>query len=213
MRIFFTQQSRLLKSLLLLTLLSFFPSQIYASESYWDTASYYMESIYSAWGTTRDLSNDIAHSLKYTFVPVSPDHFPELTLGQLLTTLNERNLEEADSANICQNLQFEYMKGEYPGLLRFSAIDFGSLYGETRYNLSSSTALHAFLSNSIPEADLTKPFRLLNPEMSPTIIVGGDEEKWKKSCLYEYVLSDPPTGTEYKRVYIRLTAWRTRRSI
>ncbi|HBN22865.1 MAG TPA: hypothetical protein DD412_06485 [Holosporales bacterium] len=104
------------------------------------------------------------------------------------------------------------MKNEYPGTLSFSAIDFGNLLGDTRFSLSSSKTLHAFLSDSIPEADRTKSFNLLRPEMSPSVIVGEDEEKWKKSCLYEYILSNPPTGTEFGRVYIRLTAWRTRSS-
>jgi len=102
------------------------------------------------------------------------------------------------------------MKNEYPGILSFSAIDFGTILGDTRYSLSSTKTLHAFLTQSIPEADLTKSFQLLRPEMSPEITIGEDTESWRKRCLYEYILSNPPTGTDFKRVYIRLTAWRKR---
>ena len=212
MRIFFTQRSCPLKPALLITLLSFLPYQATSSNYYWDTASYYAEGFQSILSTTGEALSDITHQVKYTFVPVSPDHFPELNLGQLLTTLKDTSLEEANASTVCQDLHFKYMKDEYPGLLSFSAIDFGTLLGETRYSLTSSKTLHAFLLTFVPEADLTKSFLLLRPEMLPIITVGNDEEKWKKSCLYEYVLSNPPTGTEYKRVYIRLTAWRKRLS-
>lgn len=204
MRIFFTQRPRQLKPVLFITLLSFLPYQATSSNHYWDMA-------YSARDTICSAVNESIHQFKYSVVSVSSDHFPELILGQFLKALEENHLEKAKSAAVCQNLHFDYMKNEYPGRLSFNAIDFGIIVGETRYNLSSSQTLHAFLSNSVPKNDLTKSFRLLNPEMSPEITVGEKSERWKKSCLYEYVLSNPPTQTDYKRVYIRLTAWRTKK--
>ena len=219
MRIFFTQRPRQLKPTLLIIFLSLFPYQAVSSNDYWDTACSFGEGVFSfgkkvssAVKTTGEILSDITHKVKYTFVPVSPDHFPELTLGQLLTALEEGSLEEGDSATVCQSLHFDYMKDEYPGTLSFRAIDFGNLLGDTRFSLSPSKTLHTFLSGSVPEAGLTKSFRILRPEMSSTVSVGEDEEKWKKCCLYEYILSNPPTGTDFGRVYIRLTAWRTRRS-
>ncbi len=199
-RIFPTQRLLHLKVAFLITSFSLLPCQKAFSSTY--------ETVCSFFNMTIDSISDITHHFKYTFVPVSPDHFPELTLGQVLTALEENALQEGDSTKVCQDLHFEYMKDEYPGFLSFSTVDFGSILGETRFSSSSTQNFYNFLTTSIPEADLTKSFQLLRPEISPTITIGENEEKWRKTCLYEYILSNPPTGTDFKRVYIRLTAWR-----
>ncbi|NCP63008.1 MAG: hypothetical protein GW748_08120 [Alphaproteobacteria bacterium] len=202
-RIFFTQRLFRLKTAFLISFFSLLPCQKASSSAY--------ETVCSFFNVTGEIISDITHQFKYSVVSVSPDHFPELTLGQVLTALEENALQEGGSIKVCQDLHFEYMKDEYPGLLSFSTVDFGSILGETRFSSSSTQTFHNFLTTSIPEADLTKSFQLLRPEISPIITIGGDEEKWRKTCLYEYVLSNPPTGTNFKRVYIRLTAWRKRK--
>ncbi|HBN22866.1 MAG TPA: hypothetical protein DD412_06490 [Holosporales bacterium] len=102
MRIFFTQRPRQLKPTLLIIFLSLFPYQAVSSNDYWDTAcslgegiSSFGKKVSSAVNTTGRILSDITHKVKYTFVPVSPDHFPELTLGRVLTALGEPTLQQS----------------------------------------------------------------------------------------------------------------------
>lgn len=158
-----------------------------------------------------DSVNEIYHYSKYTIAPVSTNHFPEITLNELLGRFESNNLIDVSNDKICDNFKVSYSKNGYTGELKLCQINFGYIYGNTEFDQSENFSLYHFIKTSIPENELFKVFTIKDSKMGCYISLSyGSIERWKKIAVYEYMLFDPPLETKFRRIFIRLIAWRKR---